>query len=255
MISFDASPRTRLVICGVVLALLAIVAAPLLGPWWIGFLLAGPAIAGYFAARIDWPLHATGLSLTPWLAVLLPAVSGVGAADSGPDGLSGLLLLPFAALLAFAGGFVGAWTGAKTHGGGVTFVPPDADQVRRSAIGGGMLLVALAITGSTRCSGSIADDACLGMLAIVGAGGAVIGAVALRAWPWAAMATAAAFIWGMISWIIGGMTAGGSMRASLLATFVGLIALAALAWAKLATETILLLRERRRIGETARRKI
>jgi hypothetical protein len=233
VISFDADPRTRLVACGTLLFLAGLIVTPALGRWWVAFLIVVPAILGYLAARLDWPLHAAGLVLTPAIITALLSLYGGGSGATDVAWL-GLLLLPFAGLAVLAGGFAGAWIGVKTHGGDWPVPPLHPDQVRRGWIGAGVMLAALLVVDPLLCGTAGMDrEACRNAAVAVMLAVAVLGAVVFREWLWAAMAAVGVTVWVAA----GSVLHGGPAPLDLLVGGLGwLFAMAALAWIKFAAE-------------------
>ncbi|MFM9106073.1 MAG: hypothetical protein ACKOWF_05165 [Chloroflexota bacterium] len=244
MISFDADPRTRLVVCGSVMAALSVLCGLLAADWRIGCLLAAPAILGYFAARLDWPLFAAGIGLTPVLAeVGIEAVrwlQGAGAEDLQ----LAMVVLPIVALLPLAAGTVGAAIGHGVHGGDWGTGPLNWRTVRAAGVAGVVLGIALLAIGQSACgkagydrSGACTSEDALSLLI-----GAIAGAVLLRSWVWPVMATAGVAVSvGLYSLFAPGAW-WGVMTAMMLASFAGVSALAAVAWVRFAMEAAAMLR-------------
>jgi hypothetical protein len=244
VISFDADPRTRLVTCAAALAALSILGAPLLGDWLFGFLLAAPAIIGYFAARMDWPLFAAGIALTPMLGAWLVSSLQPASPDSLEAAGFATFILPAMCVIALASGAIGAWIGSKTHGGDWRRAPISKTNIVSASIWGLVFAVALVSVQSRRCGGPGWEGAaaCQQATAIALGAGGLIGALWLRTWAWPAMATTM-MVLVMMTWVL--IDPPGALAALSLSALAGMISLSGVAWIRFAMEAVLMRRDAR----------
>lgn len=241
MLSFDADPRTRLVVCCAAMAAAAII-APMFGKWWYIVLFAAPAMLGYFAARMDWPLFAAGIGLTPLLVGSLVGVMGAADLPGRPEAGIWMLVAPPVGMILLVSGAVGAWAGDRTHGGDWRPEPLIDRVMVACAIAGVVFGVSVVLAERVRCTAPGYDGAvaCQQASAAALAAGAVLGAVALRSWVWPAMATAGIALVLSIRAVVGG---GSLLDVAVMSACAGMIALAAVAWARFAMEAAAMLRQ------------